>query len=65
VRSGIYPGFRCQTGSRQEICERPGGPAAVRILDRQVDEVALTQIGPDREGFFRFYERELKRCVDV
>jgi G6PDH family F420-dependent oxidoreductase len=24
------------------------------------DEVALTQIGPDQEGFFRFYERELR-----
>ena len=24
------------------------------------DEVAVTQIGPDQEGFFRFYERELR-----
>jgi G6PDH family F420-dependent oxidoreductase len=24
------------------------------------DEVAITQIGPDQEGFFRFYERELR-----
>jgi G6PDH family F420-dependent oxidoreductase len=27
--------------------------------DAGFDEVALTQIGPDQQGFFRFYEREL------
>jgi G6PDH family F420-dependent oxidoreductase len=27
--------------------------------DAGFDEVALTQIGPDQDGFFRFYEREL------
>jgi G6PDH family F420-dependent oxidoreductase len=39
--------------------------AAVReYADAGFDEVALTQIGPDQEGFFRFYERELKRRLD-
>jgi G6PDH family F420-dependent oxidoreductase len=46
---------------------RPCGPdpeayvAAVReYVDAGFDEVALTQIGPDQEGFFRFYEGELR-----
>jgi G6PDH family F420-dependent oxidoreductase len=40
--------------------------AAVRAYaDAGFDEVAVTQIGPDQEGFFRFYERELKRRLDV
>lgn len=35
--------------------------AAVReFVDAGFDEVAVTQIGPDQEGFFRFYERELR-----
>jgi G6PDH family F420-dependent oxidoreductase len=32
--------------------------------DAGFDEVALTQIGPDQDGFFRFYERELKPRLD-
>lgn len=28
------------------------------------DEVTLTQIGPDQEGFFRFFERELRPGLD-
>lgn len=46
---------------------RPCGPdpeayvAAVReYVDAGFDEVALTQIGPDQGGFFRFYEGELR-----
>jgi G6PDH family F420-dependent oxidoreductase len=35
--------------------------AAVReYADAGFDEIALTQIGPDQEGFFRFYEQELR-----
>jgi G6PDH family F420-dependent oxidoreductase len=30
------------------------------FADAGFDEVAVTQIGPDQEGFFRFYERELR-----
>lgn len=30
------------------------------FLDAGFDEVGITQIGPDQEGFFRFYERELR-----
>jgi G6PDH family F420-dependent oxidoreductase len=30
------------------------------FVDAGFDEVAVTQIGPDQEGFFRFYERELR-----
>jgi G6PDH family F420-dependent oxidoreductase len=38
-------------------------PYAARFrefVDAGFDEVAVTQIGPDQEGFFRFYERELR-----
>ncbi|HZB70833.1 MAG TPA: TIGR03557 family F420-dependent LLM class oxidoreductase [Acidimicrobiales bacterium] len=31
-----------------------------RYADAGFDEVALTQIGPDQDGFFRFYESELR-----
>jgi G6PDH family F420-dependent oxidoreductase len=34
--------------------------AAREYVDAGFDEVALTQIGPDQDGFFRFYERELR-----
>jgi G6PDH family F420-dependent oxidoreductase len=34
--------------------------AAREYTDAGFDEVALTQIGPDQEGFFRFFERELR-----
>ena len=30
------------------------------FLDAGFDEVGITQIGPDQEGFFRFYDRELR-----
>ena len=30
------------------------------FADAGFDEVAVTQIGPDQDGFFRFYERELR-----
>ena len=30
------------------------------FVDAGFDEVAVTQIGPDQDGFFRFYERELR-----
>ena len=46
---------------------RPCGPdpeayvtAIGQYVDAGFDEVALTQIGPDQEGFLRFYERELR-----
>jgi G6PDH family F420-dependent oxidoreductase len=38
--------------------------AVGEYTDAGFDEVALTQIGPDQEGFFRFYERELKRRLN-
>ena len=28
------------------------------FADAGFDEVSITQIGPDQDGFFRFYERE-------
>jgi len=31
-----------------------------QFADAGFDEVAVTQIGPDQDGFFRFYERELR-----
>jgi len=34
--------------------------AVHEFVDAGFDEVAITQIGPDQEGFFRFYERELR-----
>jgi G6PDH family F420-dependent oxidoreductase len=38
--------------------------AVGEYADAGFDEVALTQIGPEQEGFFRFYERELKPELD-
>jgi G6PDH family F420-dependent oxidoreductase len=45
----------------------PCGPDPERYVaaigeytDAGFDEVAITQIGPDQDGFFRFYERELR-----
>jgi G6PDH family F420-dependent oxidoreductase len=32
-------------------------------VDAGIDEVYLSQIGPDQEGFFRFWERELKDAL--
>ncbi len=34
-----------------------------RYADAGFDEVALTQIGPDQDGFFRFYESELRSRI--
>jgi G6PDH family F420-dependent oxidoreductase len=34
--------------------------AVTQYDDAGFDEVALTQIGPDQDGFFRFFERELR-----
>lgn len=34
--------------------------AVAAFADAGFDEVTITQIGPDQEGFFRFYERELQ-----
>jgi G6PDH family F420-dependent oxidoreductase len=31
-----------------------------QFVDAGFDEVAITQVGPDQDGFFRFYERELR-----
>ena len=30
-------------------------------LDAGFDEVYINQVGPDQEGFFRFYESELRQ----
>jgi G6PDH family F420-dependent oxidoreductase len=38
--------------------------AAVRqYVDAGFDEVTITQIGPDQEGFLQFYERDLRRRI--
>ena len=34
--------------------------AIQEYVDAGFDEVAITQIGPDQEGFFSFWERELR-----
>jgi G6PDH family F420-dependent oxidoreductase len=34
------------------------------FLDAGFDEVSVTQIGPDQEGFFRFWEREVRPRLD-
>jgi hypothetical protein len=40
--------------------------AAIRAYaEAGFDEVALTQIGPDQEDFFCFYERELRCRLDA
>ena len=39
--------------------------AAVQpYIDAGIDEIFLSQIGPDQEGFFRFWETELKDALD-
>ena len=35
-----------------------------KYLEAGFDEVYINQIGPDQEGFFRFYERELRPRLD-
>jgi G6PDH family F420-dependent oxidoreductase len=51
----------------EATASKPCGPdperyvAAFReFVDAGFDEVAVTQIGPDQDGFFGFYERELR-----
>jgi hypothetical protein len=39
--------------------------AIKKYLDAGFDEVYINQIGPDQEGFFRFYERELRSRLGV
>jgi hypothetical protein len=34
-------------------------------LDAGFDEVYVNQIGPDQEGFFEFYAREIRPRLDV
>lgn len=36
-----------------------------RFVDAGFDEVAITQIGPDQAGFFRFYEQELRPRLGI
>ena len=36
-----------------------------KYLDVGFDEVYINQIGPDQEGFFRFYEKELRPRLGV
>jgi G6PDH family F420-dependent oxidoreductase len=57
-----------QTVTEEQATETtPCGPdpepyvqAFREYADAGYDEVAVTQIGPDQEGFFRFYESELR-----
>jgi G6PDH family F420-dependent oxidoreductase len=35
------------------------------FLDGGFDEVAVTQIGPDQEGFFRFWDKELRPRLEL
>ena len=58
---------RCEKSRDQATKGTPCGPDPERYeaefrsyVDAGFDEVAITQIGPDKEGFFRFYESELK-----
>jgi hypothetical protein len=37
--------------------------AVKKYVDAGFDEVYLSQIGPDQEGFFRFWETELKDAL--
>jgi G6PDH family F420-dependent oxidoreductase len=39
--------------------------AVNEYVEAGFDEVAMTQIGPDQEGFFRFYETELRPRLGV
>jgi G6PDH family F420-dependent oxidoreductase len=38
----------------------PHASAITKFLDAGFDEVYVNQVGPDQEGFFRFYESELR-----
>jgi G6PDH family F420-dependent oxidoreductase len=55
-----------QLVTREHVAGTPHGPDPAPYLekirafaDAGYDELYLQQIGPDQEGFFRFYEREL------
>jgi G6PDH family F420-dependent oxidoreductase len=39
--------------------------AVQEYVDAGYDEVYLSQVGPDQEGFFRFWETELKPALDA
>jgi G6PDH family F420-dependent oxidoreductase len=39
--------------------------AILKYVEAGFDEVYVNQIGPDQEGFFRFYERELRPRLDT
>ena len=39
--------------------------AISKYLDAGFDELYINQIGPDQEGFFQFYERELRPKLEV
>lgn len=39
--------------------------AITNYLEAGFDEVYINQIGPDQEGFFHFYERELRPRLDA
>ena len=39
--------------------------AITKYLDAGFDEVYINQIGPEQEGFFHFYERELQPKLGV
>jgi hypothetical protein len=39
--------------------------AVNKYLEAGFDEVYINQIGPDQEGFFRYYERELRPRLGV
>jgi G6PDH family F420-dependent oxidoreductase len=56
-----------RVGVEEATASKPCGPDPERyvtafqeFVDAGFDEVAVTQIGPDQDGFFRFYERELR-----
>ena len=36
-----------------------------KYLEAGFDEVYINQIGPDQQGFFRFYEKELRSRLGV
>ena len=55
-----------QIVTRDHLADTPHGPDPAPYVeklrafaDAGFDEVYLQQVGPDQEGFFRFYEREL------
>jgi hypothetical protein len=39
--------------------------AISKYVEAGFDEIYVNQIGPDQEGFFRFYERELRPRLET